>query len=131
MSQLGKWSHEVVVNTAIGEWAWDQNDMIMQERNSQYVMQQVDHETELVVACNLYNKGFCKFQATHYGPDVTLLHVWAFSFGIDGSREQHQSRLCGKRRSSANYFRLKEDVKEGYSDKKAKGKKPFYKGNDE
>lgn len=74
-AKVRKWSHEVVVNTAIGEWAWDQNDMIMQERNSQYVMQQVDHETELVVACNLYNKGFCKFQATHYGPDVTLLHV--------------------------------------------------------
>lgn len=130
-AKVRKWSNKVVVNTATGEWAWDQNDMFMQERNSQYVIQNDEIDTELIATCSLYNKGFCRHNAKHYEPDVTFVHACAFCFGIDGSREPHQSRVCGKRRSSANYFRLKEEAKDSQYDKKGKNKKPFQRNSEE
>lgn len=97
---------------------WQDIDRIQQSRNSQYLIQQVPPEQENMYPCFLYNKGRCKFELMHYGPDVTYAHICAFCFSLDRSREQHNSRLCPKRRSSSNYFARNRDTetKETFAD---------------
>lgn len=111
-----KWSNEVITNTALGEWAWTDADRLQQARNSQYLIPQMIVEGDNYYPCYAYNKGNCRYDNTHFGPDIVLLHTCSFCHAIDGAKEMHPSRSCAKRRSSANYFRNKDESKETPAD---------------
>lgn len=112
-----QWSSDVIVKTAVGEWDWDSMDKIQQSRNSQYLVQQLSQECDNLYPCYLFNKGGCKFELTHHGPDITYAHICSFCYAIDGARETHAARMCSKRRSSSNYFaRSHDEPRESFAD---------------
>lgn len=106
--KVRKWSNETLVKSATQEWDWSDAAKITQARNSQYMIQTM-HDAEGVIPCPEYNKGNCICEVSHFGVMGTLAHVCAFCYALDGLKEPHQSCLCGKRRSSSNYFRHRDD----------------------
>lgn len=126
-SKICKWSNEVVLNTAMKSWQWADADRITQARNSQYLVPNSGIDLNNATPCYQYNKGECKFDNDHYGLDNLTIHACAFCYAIDGSVDRHPSRGCAKKRSSANYFKNREEGKDHRSDKKFKQKKLPYK----
>lgn len=118
-SKIRKWSNETLVKTATEEWQWSDNDNITQARNSHYMIQSLQ-ETEEILPCPAFNKGQCVYDTSHFSTIGMLAHVCAFCFALEGMGEGHQSKGCGKRRSSSNYFRHKDDGAQQF--KKEKGK---------
>lgn len=122
--RVRSWSNKVLFKIATESWEWDSTTEIMQERNSMYVVPYTASETEHTYPCYSYNKGDCKHEAGHFSGGTNLVHICAFCFSLDGSRECHPSRSCGRRRSSSNYFRARDDREP--NDKKQKFR---FKGN--
>lgn len=108
-NKVQRWSNEVIVKNATGEWTWDSVDSIREARNSQYMIPSSVSENENALPCYRYNKGDCHSDNQHLIGVITMLHACAFCFALDGSLEPHSSRNCPKRRSSNNYFRGKEE----------------------
>lgn len=122
-SKIRKWSNEVVLHTAMKKWSWADLDRITQARNSQYLVPNSNVENQDVAPCYKFNKGECRYENDHCGLDSMLIHVCAFCFAIDGALDRHPSRGCSKKRSSANYFKSRDDNKEPRNDRKFKHKK--------
>lgn len=116
--RVRSWSNQVLFKIATESWDWDSSNEIMQERNSIYVVPYSGSETEHVYPCYAYNRGECKHETGHFAGGTQLVHICAFCFSLDGSREGHISRSCGRRRSSSNYFRTRDEREP--SDKKQK-----------
>ena len=124
--KVRKWSNKVVVKTAIGEWDWEKSTSdINQLRNSVYVEPCPPSDQDFTYPCYSYNKGECKNECTHFEPGITFEHCCEFCFAIDGSREYHTSKTCGKRRSSSNYFKIRAEGTDGGQGIKSRG---FVKG---
>lgn len=117
--RVRRWSNQVIFKVATGSWEWDSFSQIAQERNSQYVICYPTSEKEPNYPCFGYNKGDCKHENDHFSAGTLLAHICAFCYSLDGTKEPHMSKTCGKRRSSSNYFRMRDDNREG-TDKKAK-----------
>lgn len=130
-SKIRKWSNEVILNTAMQTWSWVDSDRITQARNSQYLAPNPNVENQNVVPCYKFNKGECKHDIDHCGLDLTFTHICAFCFAIDGTPERHPSRGCSKKRSSANYFKNRDENKDQRTDRKFKPKRPFNGGQNE
>lgn len=107
--KVRRWSNEVIVKTAIHEWQWTDVDKIVQAKNALYMIAHAGHDTDSFQPCFWFNKGTCTFEFTHYEGGQTAAHVCSFCFLLDGNRESHQAKNCGRRRSSANYFKNREE----------------------
>lgn len=117
--RVRRWSNQVIFKVATGSWDWESYNVIAQERNSQYVICYPTNEKEPSYPCFGYNKGECRYENDHFSAGTLLAHVCAFCYSLDGSKEPHISKSCGKHRSSSNYFRMREDNRDG-PDKKQK-----------
>lgn len=126
--RVRRWSNEVLVKAAINEWQWTDSDKIIQAKNAQYMIGNSGLDSDAIRPCFLYNKGACSSEFTHYEGGQTAAHVCSFCFLIDGSRESHQAKNCGRRRSSANYFKNRDDS--AHSAKKDKFKTKGFGGKD-
>lgn len=110
------------MKTAINQWQWTEADKITQAKNAQYMIGNDSLNTEGIRPCFLYNKGACPIEFTHYEGGLTAAHICSFCFLLDGSRENHQAKTCGRRRSSANYFKNREENPHSAKKDKFKGK---------
>lgn len=122
-SKIRKWSNEVILYKAMNRWSWADSDRITQARNSQYLVPNASVDTQDTMPCYKFNKGECRYESDHCGLDFALIHVCAFCFAIDGATDRHPSRGCSKKRSSANYFKARDDSKDTRNDRKFKHKK--------
>lgn len=107
--KVRRWSNEVLVKTAINEWHWTEPDKIVQAKNVQYMIGNPAHDSDSTRPCFLYNKGECPLEFTHYEGGQTAAHICSFCFLLDGSKEHHHAKGCGRRRSSVNYFKNREE----------------------
>lgn len=119
-SKVWKWSNDVVVRTATQEWELTECDLITQSRNSCYMIQTNTMATERIQPCFEYNFMSCKFEDSHFGMNGMFAHICAFCNAVDGSRDAHQSKTCSKRRSSANYFRSRDENPQAYKRDRSK-----------
>lgn len=106
--KIRKWSNETLVKTATQEWEWLDNDNITQARNSNYMIQSLQ-DTEDMIPCPAFNRGQCASENSHFSTLGMLAHVCAFCYALEGIKDHHQAKSCGKRRSSSNYFRHKDE----------------------
>lgn len=108
--RVRRWSNDVVFRIAMNTWSWESSSHeISLERHSQYVVPYVAAETEPTYPCFTYNRGDCKHDGNHLSGGTMLVHICSFCFALDGSKESHVSRSCGRRRSSSNYFKGRDD----------------------
>lgn len=107
-TKIRSWSNETLVKTATQEWEWFDSDNIVQLRNSHYMIQSL-YDTDDVIPCVACNKGQCASATSHFGTEGMMAHICAFCQALEGMTEQHQSKSCGKRQSSSNYFRHKDE----------------------
>lgn len=77
-------------------WDWDSASEIGQERQSQYVIPYPVTDVEPAYPCYIYNRGDCKHEGNHFSGGVLLSHICSFCFGLDGLKEAHISRSCGR-----------------------------------
>lgn len=117
--RVRRWSNQVIFRVATGTWDWDSVSQIAQEHNSQYVIQYPAGNKDPIYPCYAYNKGECRYDSDHFSSGSVLSHICAFCFSLDGSKDVHISRSCERRRSSSNYFRAREENRDG-NDKKGK-----------
>lgn len=117
--KIRKWSNETLVKTATQEWDWVEQEKIVQARNSHYIVQNL-FENENVFPCPDFNKTQCSIENSHYGVMGSLVHICGFCYALEGLKEPHPAKSCGKRRSSSNYFRHKDDGSQNL--KKDKGR---------
>lgn len=117
--RVRRWSNQVIFRVVAGVWDRDSVGPIAQERNSQYVIQYPGSEKDPIYPCYVYNKGECRHDSDHFSSGIMLSHICTFCFSLDGSKEAHISRSCGRRRSSSNYFRARDEGREG-NEKKGK-----------
>lgn len=129
-AKIRKWSNETLVKTATEEWQWIDSDNITQARNSHYMVQSLQ-DTEEIIPCPAFSRGTCTYDTSHFGIAGMMAHICAFCHALEGNREVHYSKSCGKRRASSNYFRHKDEG--GQGNKKDRNKfKGFGKdGNEE
>lgn len=120
--KVRRWSNEVLVKTAIHEWQWTEGDKITQAKTAQYMIGNTSHDSEALQPCFQFNKGACPIEFTHYDGGQTAAHICSFCFLLDGSREAHQAKNCGRRRSSANYFKSRDENPHLGKKEKFKGK---------
>lgn len=107
-----RWSNQVIVRTAVGDWQWNDADRLQRARHSQYLVQQQTADLENQYPCYMFNRASCRHEGTHYGADAIFIHTCPFCFALDGARENHPMRVYAKRRSSSAYFRNRDENKD-------------------